>query len=90
MATAFPGDTEARLRDLVRGSGQLTAQREPSRRFSGANQLILAIFATSVGVAIVLLAAHSRPFSGEIAVSPAVLLQVMPEAAAPDNHSRQR
>jgi hypothetical protein len=30
----------------------------------------------------VLIAAHSRPFSGQLAVSPAVLLQVMPEAGS--------
>ena len=44
-----------------------------------ANRIVLVIFATSVGVAIILLAAHSRPFTGEIAVQPTVLLQVMPE-----------
>jgi hypothetical protein len=45
----------------------------------------MGIFATSVGVAVTLIAAHSRPFAGEISVGPAVLLQVMPEAgpAAP-------
>jgi hypothetical protein len=43
-------------------------------------RIILAIFATSVGMAVVLIAAHSRPFTGELAVSPAILLQVMPEA----------
>jgi hypothetical protein len=50
-----------------------------------ANRMILAIFATGVGVAVVLIASHSGPFTGELAVSPAVLLQVMPEvgAAAP-------
>ena len=49
-----------------------------------ANRIILAIFATSVGVAVVLIASNSRPFSGPLAVSPAVLLQVMPEADVPD------
>jgi hypothetical protein len=29
---------------------------------------------------VVLIASHSRPFTGEISVSPSVLLQVMPEA----------
>jgi len=47
-----------------------------------ANRIILTIFATGAGVAIVLIAAYSRPFSGEVSVSPAVLLQVMPEAQA--------
>ena len=46
----------------------------------GANRIIMAIFATGVGVAVVLIAAHSRPFTGEISVPPTVLLQVMPEA----------
>jgi hypothetical protein len=47
-----------------------------------ANRIILTIFATSVAAAVILIAAHSRPFTGEISVSPAVLLQVMPEAGA--------
>ena len=46
-----------------------------------ANGIILAIFATGAGVALVLIAAHSGPFAGEISVSPSVLLQVMPEAS---------
>ena len=45
-----------------------------------ANRIILAIFATGVGVAVLLIASHSRPFTGEISVRPSVLLQVMPEA----------
>ena len=44
-----------------------------------ANRIIMWIFATSVGIAVVLIAAHSRPFTGEIAVPPTSLLQVMPE-----------
>jgi hypothetical protein len=46
----------------------------------GANRIIMTIFATGVGVAVVLIASHSRPFTGEISVQPVVLLQVMPEA----------
>ena len=169
LASAFPGDTEARLRDLVRrhiqdavteewpamsrhaatltivpprlaealnivlaldpqGNGQSAAQRELVQSLEVAldarrqriilsessinwvkwvvllaqaaltllsiamihsdnrttNRIILAVFATSVGVAVVLIASHSRPFSGQLAVSPAVLLQVMPEAGGPD------
>jgi hypothetical protein len=44
------------------------------------SRLILTMFATGAGAAIVLVAAHSRPFAGRLAVTPAVLLQVMPEA----------
>lgn len=45
-----------------------------------ANRIILTIFATGVAAAVILIASHSRPFSGEISVRPTVLLQVMPEA----------
>jgi hypothetical protein len=44
-----------------------------------ANRTILGIFATGVGVAVLLIASHSRPFTGEISVKPSVLMQVMPE-----------
>ncbi len=44
------------------------------------NRIIMGIFATGVGVAVILIAAHDRPFTGQISVQPAVLLQVMPEA----------
>ena len=44
-----------------------------------ANKIILGLFATSCAVAVVLVASHSRPFSGQISVRPTYLLQVMPE-----------
>jgi Protein of unknown function (DUF4239) len=44
------------------------------------NKIILGIFATSVAVALVLVAAHSRPFTGQISVRPTYLLQIMPES----------
>lgn len=46
-----------------------------------ANRIILVIFATGVAAALVLIASHSRPFTGDVAVRPTLLLQVMPEAA---------
>ena len=46
------------------------------------NRIILFIFSTSVGLAVVLLASHSGPFNGQISVKPTVLQQVMPEATA--------
>ena len=46
-----------------------------------ANRIIMTIFATGVGVAVVMIASHSRPFTGELSVRPFVLLQVMPEAS---------
>lgn len=38
----------------------------------------MGIFATAVATSAVLIASHTRPFSGEISVSPSVLWQVMP------------
>jgi hypothetical protein len=40
--------------------------------------IALGLFATGVAVSIVLIAAHSGPFSGEISVGPDLLLQVVP------------
>jgi hypothetical protein len=45
-----------------------------------ANRIILGIFSTGIGTAVVLIATHSRPFAGQVAVHPTVLLQVMPES----------
>lgn len=47
-----------------------------------ANRIVLVIFSSGVGVAILLIAAHSRAFTGDLSVRPTVLLQVMPEAGA--------
>jgi Protein of unknown function (DUF4239) len=41
-----------------------------------------AIFATGVAASVVLVAAHSGPFSGQISVGPDLLLQVMPQERA--------
>ena len=41
----------------------------------------MGLFATGVAVSILLIASHDRPFSGEIAVAPDLLRQVMPESA---------
>jgi hypothetical protein len=46
------------------------------------NRLILGIFVTGVAAAFLLIASHSRPFTGAISVRPTVLEQVMPEAGA--------
>jgi hypothetical protein len=46
-----------------------------------ASALALGMFASGVATCVLLIAAHDRPFTGDISVSPAPLLQVMPEAA---------
>jgi hypothetical protein len=45
-----------------------------------ANRIILWIFATAAATALLLIAAHSGPYSGDLSVGPDSLLQVMPEA----------
>ena len=47
-----------------------------------ASAITMGIFATGVAASVLLIAAHDRPFIGEISVGPAPLLQVMPEAEA--------
>ncbi|TGR95014.1 hypothetical protein EN852_037400, partial [Mesorhizobium sp. M2E.F.Ca.ET.209.01.1.1] len=47
-----------------------------------ASAIALGSFATGVAASVLLILAHDRPFTGEIAVSPQPLLQVMPEAKA--------
>jgi hypothetical protein len=39
----------------------------------------MGIFATGVAVSVLLIASHDRPFSGEISVKPAALLQIRPD-----------
>lgn len=43
------------------------------------NRIILTIFSTAIAMSLLLLASHSRPFSGDISVQPTALLQIMPE-----------
>jgi len=43
----------------------------------------LTIFATGIAVSMLLIAAHNRPFSGQISVGPDLLRQVMPGARGP-------
>jgi hypothetical protein len=43
--------------------------------------IALALFATGVALSITLVAAYNRPFTGELSVSPDVLLQVLPEGS---------
>jgi hypothetical protein len=47
-----------------------------------AARIALGTFATGISVSLLLIAAHDRPFTGEISVQPAPLLQVIPEIAA--------
>jgi hypothetical protein len=42
--------------------------------------LAMGLFSTAVAVCIVLVAAHDRPFSGQLSVRPTALLQVQPES----------
>ena len=44
--------------------------------------LMMTIFAAGIGASVLLIAAHGRPFVGDIAVGPGPLLEVMPERAS--------
>ena len=44
-----------------------------------ASAISLGLFATGVATSVLLIASHDRPFTGEISVGPAPLLQVMPD-----------
>src|SRR5258708_24082205 len=44
--------------------------------------IAMGVFATGVAASVLLIAAHDRPFMGELSVGPTPLLQVMPEASS--------
>jgi hypothetical protein len=44
--------------------------------------LAMGLFATGVAASVMLIAAHDRPFVGELAIGPEPLLQVMPAAGS--------
>ncbi|HEX5576644.1 MAG TPA: hypothetical protein VFX42_12275 [Gemmatimonadales bacterium] len=50
------------------------AQRQPGKRTDRAG-----LFSTSIAVCILLLLSHDRPFTGQLSVKPAVLMQVQPQ-----------
>ncbi|WP_271570047.1 bestrophin-like domain [Bradyrhizobium sp. CCBAU 11386] len=43
--------------------------------------IAMGLFATRVATSVLLIAAHDRPFAGQISIQPEPLLQIMPEAA---------
>ena len=43
--------------------------------------IAMSLFATGVATSVLLIAAHDRPFAGQISIQPEPLLQIMPEAA---------
>lgn len=48
-----------------------------------ASTITLGLFGSGVAACVVLIAAHDRPFTGQISVGAEPLLQVMPETGAP-------
>ena len=82
LAAALPGEPASRVPGLVQSYIEDVTIAMIHSGNSLANRLILAIFSTSVGLAVTLLASHSSPFSGEMSVRPTLLLQVMPEPAS--------
>ena len=49
--------------------------------------ITMTIFATGIGASVLLIAAHDRPFVGEIAVGPGPLHEVMPESVPVEKRS---
>src|SRR5262245_19461925 len=47
-----------------------------------AGSVAMGLFATGVAASVLLIAAHDRPFTGQISVNPEPLLQIMPDDAA--------
>lgn len=45
--------------------------------------IALGLFSTGVALSVLLIASHSRPFTGDISVGPEILMQVMPEVVTP-------
>jgi hypothetical protein len=52
-----------------------------------AARIAMGLFATASAVCIFLLVAHDRPFTGELSVSPAPLLNVRPDSALEEKES---
>ncbi len=46
-------------------------------------KIALALFSTGVALSILLIASHSRPFTGDLSLAPEILKQVMPVAVTP-------
>lgn len=46
--------------------------------------IALTLFSTGIALSVLLIASHSRPFTGDISLRPEILMQVMPEAVTPD------
>jgi hypothetical protein len=42
----------------------------------------MCLYATGIAASVLLIAAHDRPFTGQISISPEPLLQIMPDAPA--------
>jgi hypothetical protein len=47
-----------------------------------ASALAMGLFATGVAVSVLLVAAHDRPFTGQISIGPEPLLQIAPDPPA--------
>lgn len=45
-----------------------------------ASTIAMGLFATGVATAVLLIAAHDRPFAGQVSIHPEPLLQIMPDA----------
>ena len=70
---------------IIQAIGTLTAiamVHSDNRLTAG---LAMGLFSTAVAVCILLIVAHDRPFTGQLSVQPAALLQVQPESPVAEN-----
>ena len=90
IAAAIGNAFDARLQRIIISRSQVNAVKwaclilqaiamvHSDDRLSAA--ITMTIFATGIGASVLLIAAHDRPFVGEIAVGPGPLHEVMPES----------
>src|SRR5262245_921554 len=64
----------------VQGHPHSCRSRDGPQRQTPTAAIVMAIFATAIATSMLLIASHTRPFTGAISVGPDALQQVMPQA----------
>jgi hypothetical protein len=77
VLSAWQAELKAACNPIIK---EQCLQQEPDLLPRFLVAIAITLFATGIAVSVLLIAAHNRPFSGEIAVSPDALLQILPQA----------
>src|SRR5690349_17771780 len=85
FAASFPGESETALDNLIKdyvrqAASVLLAIAMVHAEDRGASAISLGLFATGIAASVLLIAAHDRPFIGQLAVTPDPLLQIVSNA----------